>query len=64
MKSRIITITFGLAALTGLVIAQSPQARSEQDCTSTVVALEQRVEAQRHLLADWAGLIRYGSENT
>lgn len=59
MKSRIITIAFGLAALAGLVIARSPQ-----DCASTLAALEQRVEAQRHLLADWAGLIHYGSENT
>jgi lysophospholipase L1-like esterase len=64
MKSRIITIAFGVAVLTGFFIARSPQARSAQDCTSTVAALEQRVEAQRHLLADWAGLIRYGSENT
>jgi lysophospholipase L1-like esterase len=27
-------------------------------------ALERQVEAQRRLLQDWAGLIRYGSENT
>lgn len=59
MKSRMITIVFGLAALAGLVIARSPQ-----DCASSLAALEQRVETQRHLLADWAGLIRYGSENT
>lgn len=59
MKSRMITIVLGLAALAGLVIARSPQ-----DCASTLAALEQRVEAQRHLLADWAGLIHYGSENT
>ncbi|MEP7337050.1 MAG: SGNH/GDSL hydrolase family protein [Acidobacteriota bacterium] len=59
MKSRILTIAFGLAALAGLVIARSPQ-----DCASSLAALEQRVEAQRHLLADWAGLIHYGSENT
>jgi lysophospholipase L1-like esterase len=59
MKSRVIKLAFGLVALAGLVIARSPQ-----DCASTVAALEQRVEAQRHLLADWAGLIRYGSLNT
>jgi lysophospholipase L1-like esterase len=38
------------------------QATSE--CTSVISALEERVEAQRRLLRDWAGLIRYGSENT
>jgi lysophospholipase L1-like esterase len=38
------------------------QAKSE--CTSAISALEERVEAQRRLLRDWAGLIRYGSENT
>lgn len=59
MKSRIIIIAFGLAALAGLVVARSPQ-----DCASTLAALEERVESQRRLLADWAGLIHYGSENT
>jgi lysophospholipase L1-like esterase len=38
------------------------QAKSE--CTSAISALEERVEVQRRLLRDWAGLIRYGSENT
>jgi lysophospholipase L1-like esterase len=38
--------------------------QSSSDCSSTITALEQRVEAQQHLLVDWAGLIRYGSENT
>src|SRR5947207_13656142 len=59
MKTRIIKTLFGLVILIGLAAARSPQ-----DCASTVAALEQRMEAQRHLLADWAGLIRYGSENT
>lgn len=59
MKSRILKIAIGLVALAGLGIARSPQ-----DCASTLAALDQRFEAQRHLLADWAGLIRYGSENT
>lgn len=39
-------------------------ARVPQDCASAVAALEQQVESQRKLLWDWAGLIRYGSENT
>lgn len=62
MKSRIITIAFGLTALAGLVIARSPQ--TAQDCSSALAALEERAEMQRRLLWDWAGLIRYGSENT
>lgn len=59
MKIRIIKIPLCLVVLGCLVSAQSPR-----DCASTVAALEQRLEAQRRLLADWAGLIRYGSENT
>jgi acyl-CoA thioesterase I len=39
-------------------------ARAPQNCAATLAALEQQVEAQRKLLWDWAGLIRYGSENT
>lgn len=59
MKTWIIEILLGLTILGAAVAARSPQ-----DCASTIAALEQRVEAQRRLLADWAGLIRYGSENT
>ncbi len=59
MKSRILKILMGLIILAGVVAARSPQ-----DCASAVMALEQRLEVQRHFLADWAGLIRYGSENT
>ena len=39
-------------------------ARTPQNYSATISALEQQVEAQRKLLWDWAGLIRYGSENT
>ena len=39
-------------------------AQAKPDCTQTIALLEQRLEAQRHLLSDWAGLTRYGSENT
>jgi lysophospholipase L1-like esterase len=59
MKNWAIKILPGLLILGGLVAAQS-----KPDCASTVEALEQRLETQRRLLADWAGLIRYGSENT
>jgi lysophospholipase L1-like esterase len=59
MKNWAIKILPGLLILGGLAATQS-----KTDCASTVEALEQRLEAQRRLLADWAGLIRYGSENT
>jgi lysophospholipase L1-like esterase len=59
MKNWAIKILPGLLILGCLVAAQS-----KPDCASTIEALEQRLEAQRRLLADWAGLIRYGSENT
>ncbi len=59
MKILVIKILLGLVVLGCIVSAQSPR-----DCASVVAALERRLEAQRHLLSDWAGLIRYGSENT
>ena len=59
MKILVIKILLGLAVLSCLVSAQSPR-----DCASVTSALEQRLESQRRLLADWAGLIHYGSENT
>ncbi|HZS04462.1 MAG TPA: SGNH/GDSL hydrolase family protein [Blastocatellia bacterium] len=62
MKNRFIKILLGLSALVALGCLVA--ARSPQDCASVTAALEQRLEAQRHLLVDWAGLTRYGSENT
>src|SRR5262245_26335399 len=59
MKIWIIKTLLGMVVLSCLVSAQSPH-----DCASVTAALEQRLEAQRRLLVDWAGLIRYGSENT
>ena len=59
MKIQIIKILLGVAVLGCLVAAQSTR-----DCAPTLAALEQQLTAQRHLLLDWAGLIRYGSENT
>lgn len=38
-------------------------ASSSQNCTAALDTLEQRVEAQRRMLVDWAGLTRYGSLN-
>jgi lysophospholipase L1-like esterase len=46
--------------LIGLLVALgTAQAQNER-----MAALERTVEAQRKLLHDWAGLTRYGSENT
>src|SRR5262245_43866960 len=59
MKFKIIQILLGIGLLGCIVSAESTQ-----NCASTVAALEERLAAQRHLLVDWAGLIRYGSENT
>src|SRR5262245_11715903 len=59
MKNWVIKILLGLAVLGCVVSAQSPR-----DCASTLAAFEQRLESQRRMLTDWAGLIRYGSENT
>jgi lysophospholipase L1-like esterase len=57
MKSWVIKVLLGLGVL---FVSSQPTS----DCASTITALEQRVTAQRRLLVDWAGLIRYGSENT
>ncbi len=59
MNKTVATLLLALIVL-GCVAA----ARAPQDCASTINALEQQVETQRKLLWDWAGLIRYGSENT
>jgi len=48
----------GVAVLTALVTAQTPS-----DSTSRA-ALEQELTRYRHLVNDWAGLTRYGSENS
>ncbi len=48
----------GALLLAGWVFAQAPQ-----NCADALSALEQRVEAQRRILVDWAGLTRYGSQN-
>lgn len=59
MKKILLTIALGLVVLGGLGWSQPAS-----DCVSTLAALEQRLEAQKKLLWDWAGLIRYGSENS
>jgi hypothetical protein len=59
MKPWLIKTLLGVLILSCLVAAQAPQ-----ECAAVLVALEQKFEAQRVLLSDWAGLIRYGSENS
>lgn len=59
MKKQLVGTLLSLLAASVLVATHSPQ-----ECAATIAALEQRIEFQRHMLADWAGLIRYGSENT
>ena len=58
MKSYGVMALVGLVLLIGLTGASRPQS-----CAATIEMLEQRVETQRRQLADWAGLIRYGSAN-
>jgi lysophospholipase L1-like esterase len=59
MKIKIIQILLSIGVLGYIVSGQSTR-----NCAATVTMLEQRLTAQRHLLVDWAGLIRYGSENS
>ena len=42
----------------------APVAARAQDSAATIAMLEQRLSAYRHLLSDWAGLTRYGSEDS
>lgn len=58
MRRRKYLLIIGLMTLIGVTGASRPQ-----DCTAVIEQLEQRVEAQRRMLADWAGLIHYGSAN-
>ena len=60
MKKAVITIILPIL----LALACLGWTQTRPGCASTIAALEDRVEAQRRLLTDWAGLIRYGSENT
>jgi len=59
MKHMVNSFTLSLAVLTGLIAV--PQSH---DCATVTAALERRLDEQRRMLADWAGLIRYGSVNT
>ncbi|MEP7272833.1 MAG: hypothetical protein ABI882_15130, partial [Acidobacteriota bacterium] len=54
-----VKILFGLLLCCLLTAAQT-----RPDCGALTTSLERRLEAQHRLLVDWAGLTRYGSENT
>jgi lysophospholipase L1-like esterase len=59
MKTLLARLVFGLALGCTVVEAQSPAgAQSPTD------VLEQKLAVYRRLLTDWAGLTRYGSENS
>jgi lysophospholipase L1-like esterase len=53
-----------LSVLTLFALGSVGRTQAKPDCAAMTTALEERVEAQRRMLWDWAGLIRYGSENT
>jgi lysophospholipase L1-like esterase len=52
-------ILFGLI-VSGVVAG----AETGQDAPATLAMLQQRLASYRHLLSDWAGLTRYGSEDS
>jgi len=49
--------------LTCVLLLCAPAAAQTENQAQTIQALEQRLAAQRHLLVDWAGLTRYGSDD-
>lgn len=59
MKVIAVTILVGLLLFVGLGWSQ-PRA----NCAAALSVLEEQVTAQKNMLWDWAGLIRYGSANT
>jgi lysophospholipase L1-like esterase len=50
--------------LTAALFGAAALPAQESDHRARIDALEQQIAAQQRLLHDWAGLIRYGSENT
>src|SRR5437588_12293143 len=62
-RSRLSRWLPGLLILGGPVLAVTAGAQTP-DAAQTIQALRLEVAAQRRLLNDWAGLTRYGSENT
>ena len=50
--------------LIGCGVIAGAQAGQGQEAPQTAAVLEQRLAAYRHLLSDWAGLTRYGSDDS
>jgi len=46
-----------------LLLGRTATAQSPTDSAASIATLEQRLGAYRHLLSDWAGLARYGSDD-
>jgi lysophospholipase L1-like esterase len=53
-----IRVALGVTLCTAIVAAQSPAG------SASPVELQRRIDAYRHLLSDWAGLTRYGSDDS
>jgi hypothetical protein len=46
------------------VLVFAPALHSEEPCSDRARSLERQVTEQNHLIRDWGGLIRYGSDNS
>src|SRR6267154_6730960 len=55
--------TLIIGAMVGWVVAAGPAVAQTPDADQRIHALERRLDAQRHLIIDWASLTRYGSDD-
>jgi lysophospholipase L1-like esterase len=62
LVGRIASVLGGCLAVSQGMVAVASQATP--DAATTIAVLEQRLSAYRHLLSDWGGLTRYGSEDS
>lgn len=58
------SLTARVAAAAVLLAGCAAAAQTTTESGLSVAMLEQRLSAYKHLLADWAGLTRYGSDNS
>jgi lysophospholipase L1-like esterase len=52
------------ACLLAVIVLAVGWSQPRANCAAAISSLEEQVKAQGKMLWDWAGLIRYGSENT
>jgi lysophospholipase L1-like esterase len=52
------------ACLLAVIVLAVGWSQPRANCAATISSLEEQIKAQSKMLSDWAGLIRYGSENT